>query len=638
MFLALEPIPPVSEIVIVTAAPHAKSKDALTQGVVVVDRDHALLHSLAGGIGETLAGHAGVRSTFYGPNASRPIIRGLGEDRIRMLTNALQGVDASSISPDHAVAIDGLEAQSIEVIKGPAALRFGANAVGGVVNVVDGRLPITLPKNPVSGDLFAGVGSVDNSSAFAGKIAYTKGNYVFSLDSLNRISSDYKIPGFVQSAQMRAITGDDSKDKVFNTKGKTKAFGGGVSYIGENFRIGGTLRSQNSKYGIPNEEAYIDLEQKRGDFAGSMNLGGFISEVSFATSIGDYYHSEIEFDGAVGTVFNVDGYEARIEARHLKINNIEGLMGFQFGEKNFEAIGDEAFILPVTNNNKGIFVIENFEGEKWGAEFGARYEKTEYSGIAGNRDFSSTSGSLGVSYRPMLGLKFGLTYGVTERIPTETELFANGPHAATQSFEIGDVNLKTEIAKSLEFAIRYKLQNSQIELNIWRADFDNFVSFNNTGDVEDDLPVYQASQEDALLSGFEFQASQKFGTIRAADIHGDFSIDYVKGEYKNGGYIARMPPLSYIIGLEAKLDELKARAELQYFASQDNLAEFETKTDSANILNLSFSYAPKNLEHFEIRFMANNITNEEIREHTSVLKDLMPKPGRSLRFGIHYKF
>lgn len=638
MFFALEPIPPASEIVIITAVAHNKRKDAPTQGVEVIDRDHALIHSLGGGIGETISGHAGVRSTFYGPSASRPIIRGLGEDRIRLLTNAIQGVDTSSISPDHAVAIDGLEAQSIEIIKGPAALRFGANAIGGIVNVVDGRLPNEMPKREISGDFFAGAGTNDKSSALSGRIAIKKGDFLWQIDGLNRVSSDYKIPGFVQSQIMRDLSGDDAKYNVFNSRGKTNAFSGGVSLIKENYNLGIALRKQDSQYGIPNEEAFIKLEQSRADFAGALKNDGFINEFSFAASIGDYSHSEIEFGGEIGTIFNVDGYEARLEARHKKTYGFEGLMGMQFAKKDFEAIGDEAFILPVSNDNKGIFIVENFEAEKWGAEFGGRIENTEYSGIAGNRDFSSQSGSLNLYYRPFLGLKLGFIFGVTERTPTETELFANGPHAATKSFEIGDTNLVTEIAKSLEFAIRYKGQVSEIEFNIWRADFDNFIAFTNTGEVEDDLPIYKAIQKDAEITGFEFQASNEFGTIGNAKIKGDFAIDYVKGEYVSGGNIARMPPLSYIIGIEAALNELKTRAELQYLADQNELAEFETKTDTATIINLSMNYSPKSLSHLDIRLMVNNLTNQEIREHSSVLKDLLPKPGRSIRFGIHYKF
>lgn len=638
MIFALEPIPTVSEVVIVTAAAHNKRKDALTQGVEVIDRDHALLHSLSGGIGETLAGHAGVRSTFYGPNASRPIIRGLGEDRIRLLTNSVQGVDASSISPDHAVAIDGLEAQSIEILKGPAALRFGANAIGGIVNVIDGRLPKEMPKSVFSGDLFAGLSSVDKSNAISGKVLAKKGDFLFQIDGLNRVSSDYKIPNYVQSSALREITGDETKGKVFNSKGKTNAISGGVSLIKPEYNIGFALREQKSQYGIPNEEAFIDLEQKRADFAGALRRESFFKEISFSASVGEYSHSEIEFGGEIGTIFNVDGYEARIETRHAKLNGFEGLMGVQFAKKDFEALGEEAFILPVTSKNNGIFIVENYESEKWGAEFGARIENTDYSGLAGNREFNSKSGSLNLYYHPFVGLKFGFILGLTERIPTETELFANGPHAATMSYEIGDNSLETEIAKSIEFAIRYKGQFSELEFNIWRADFDNFIAFANTGEIEDDLPVYQAIQKDAQLTGFELHASQTFGTIYEAKIIGDFAIDYVKGEYKQGGYIARMPPLSYIIGIDAILSDFKARAELQYFADQNDLAQFETKTDNATIVNISMSYSPKTLDHIDLRLLINNLTNQEIREHSSVLKDQLPKMGRSIKFGVHYKF
>jgi iron complex outermembrane recepter protein len=209
-----------SEVVIVTASPLGDASDALSQGASIVSRGEALTSSISGGIGEALSGQPGVRATFYGANASRPIIRGLGEDRIRLMLNGLAGIDASTISPDHAPAIDGLDADRIEVLKGPAALRFGSNAIGGVVNVVDGRLPDSLPNKPIAGEIFLGTSSAENAKSAAFRMSGTQGQYVFRFDGLARSSDDYAIPGFRQTDALRAITGDTEAKTAFNTRGE----------------------------------------------------------------------------------------------------------------------------------------------------------------------------------------------------------------------------------------------------------------------------------------------------------------------------------------------------------------------------------------------------------------------------------
>ncbi len=638
MFQIIEP-PPTLETIVVTASIKPSKKDNLNQKIELLDRQEALSSSISGGIGEALDNNLGVRSSFFGPNASRPIIRGLGEDRIRVLTNSVQGADASTISPDHAVAIDGLEAQSIEVLKGAAALRFGANALGGVINIIDGRLLETLPNEKVTGDMFIGGTGVNKGRANSGKIKFKIDNFVFGLDAFSKKSGDYRIPGYAQTDEMRAITGDETFGKVHNSGGYNKVIGLSVNYIRPDFHFGISHRDENSNYGIVGEDAYIELEQSRYDYVLGVKLPWVFDDLSLHGSNGDYSHGEFEDTGAIGTLFNVNGYEMRLEARHKPTNGFEGVFGIQNSSRDFEAIGDEAFILPVKAKNTGYFFSEYFEKDNWGLEFGARNEKTDYSGQAGNREIDSLSYSLGGFLKPIKGLKIGATYGATERIPTETELFANGPHAATQSFEIGNPNLKTEIAKSFEVSTKFRDSAWDLELNIWNANIENFISFENSGEIDDEgLPIYQAAQKDASLKGFEAQVSKIIANFEDFDVKADFGIDYVRGKFKSGANISRMPPMGVKLGLDFKGNQSDLRIEYQYFNRQDKIGAFETKTKAANVLNLSLNYNLPQIEGAFINLAVENATNAEIREHTSVLKDFLPKPGRNIVIGLGWKF
>ncbi len=625
-----------SETIIVTSS-YGRSKDKINQSVEIVSRNEALISSMSGGIGETLTSKPGISTTFYGPNASRPIIRGLGEDRIRMLVNGVQGVDASTISPDHAVAIDGLEAQSIEVLKGASALRYGGNAIGGIVNINDGQFQSVLPKQKYSGDVFLGFGSVDNSNSQSLKLKAVTGNFLLQFNGSRRESNDYKIPDYVQSDALRAITGDDRKGKVPSTYGEIKNYGASVNYIAQDWHVGIGAHKEDNLYGIPNEESHIDLSQKRWDFNGAHNLGGFFKEITFNGTSGTYTHAEVEDTGAVGTVFNVKGHEARIEISQAKNGNFDGMAGFQFAKRDFEALGDEAFILPVTNKNHGFFLVELYENAKWGAEFGARIDHTDYSGLAGARKFDAQNYSATGFIKPIDGMKIALIASSSERIPTETELFADGPHAATQSFEIGNPNLKIEGAKSIELGLKYKKSKFDIDANIWQIAFDNFISFANTGNFDGDLPIFQAIQKDATLKGYEARIAYHIGEFNNRDFDLDFGFDKVDGKFKDDTYIPRMPPMAARFGFDVQGENHKIRLELEHIGAQKKLAEFETASKSANVVNFELNYKPKTINNLEIIFSAQNLTDQEVREHTSVLQDYLPRPGRNFKLALHYK-
>ena len=630
---------PATEIVVVTATPLGDRSDALSQGVAVVNRSDALSASLSGGIGEALSGVAGVRSTFYGPNASRPIIRGLGEDRIRLMLNGLTGIDASTVSPDHAPGVDGLDADRIEVLKGPAALRFGGNAIGGVVNVVDGRLPETLPDKPISGEIFVGSSSAENARAGALRLSATTGQFVFRIDGLARSSDDYDIPGFAQTAALRAQTGDQTTDSIFNSRGEIWALGASAARISARTNLALSVRTTRSEYGIPGEEAFIDLEQTRVDGRAIFSDIGFLETLTISGTSGDYAHSEIGFDGTIGTIFTNSGYEGRIEARLKPIGLMEGMFGFQFGSNDFAAAGDEAFILPVTIDQSGLFGFQRYHRETWGGEIGARFEQRKYSGLAGQRSFDLASVSGSVFAVPLPKIRLTLSAARTQRAPTEVELFADGPHAATQAYERGNPALKTEIATSFEAGLAWRTNGWTAQLDTWRVQFDGFIGFAPTGNVEDDLPVFEVAQENAILSGLELSVR---GPIWAGDqwsVYTDVNVDFVRGKYDDGKNIARIPPRLVTFGIDAKRENWSVRGEVQVLGEQSRVAEFETTTDGATTYNMRLAWQPlANNDDVELILEGRNLSNEDVREHSSFLKDFLPKPGRSIRVTARAKF
>lgn len=313
------------------------------------------------------------------------------------------------------------------------------------------------------------------------------------------------------------------------------------------------------------------------------------------------------------------------------------MAGFQFAKRDFEALGDEAFILPVTNKNHGFFLVELYENAKWGAEIGARFDNTEYSGLAGARKFDAQNYSATGFIKPIDGMKIALIASSSERIPTETELFANGPHAATQSFEIGDPNLKLEGAKSIELGLKYRKSKFDIDANIWQISFDNFISFANTGELDGDLPIYQAIQKDATLKGYEARIAYHIGEFKNHDFDLDLGFDKVDGKFKDDTYIPRMPPMAARLGFDIQGENHKLRLELEHIGAQKKLAEFETASKSANVVNLEMTFRPQSVKNLEIIFAAQNLTDQEVREHTSVLQDYLPRPGRNFKLALHYK-
>lgn len=684
---------PIEEI-IVTASPLARTLDEAITGVSVLTGDD-LDSRLAGTIGETLKSEPGVSSTFFGAGASRPIIRGQGGDRVRVLTNGIGSIDASSASPDHAVAAEPAQAERIEVLRGASLLRYGSSGSGGIVNVIDGRIPNALPDGKYDGALRFGASSVDAGIEAAGSFntALTDtatGGLVLHLDGTYKKTDDYDIPGLAESARQRALEaaeeaeehGDDihdddheaeeeaeAFDTLPNSATETRSLTGGLSYVGNRGFIGFAVHSFESDYGIPgghgHEEEHghdetegvdhdddeegeeegeeivtIGLEQTRIDINGGLDLDGPISRLSLFAGYADYKH--IEFEGEeIGTVFTNEGFEVRGEALMAKRGEYSAAYGVQIRKREFIAAGAEKFVDPSTTDQYGLYTFQETQIGDFHLEGALRVEQTDHenklSGI--NRDFTGVSVSAGGDYHIGDALRIGGTVFRTERAPTTEELFSDGPHLATSQYERGDIDLDIETATGVEAAIRYRSGPVKLTANVFYTDYSDYIFESETGgDPIDDLTVFQYGAEDAQFTGFELQGELHAGEYAGTDFDFDGLIEYVSAETDSAN-LPRIPPLSVLAGIDATRGDFTYRAEAEYVSEADDLAEFETQTDSYVLTNLFATWQPADgIADYKLKVSVNNLFDEEARQHTSFLKDAVPLPGRNLRFAVISRF
>ncbi len=689
------------ERIVVTGTGVSSSTDETLHSVDAVVLDE-LLEDFSGSIGDTLAQLPGVSSTYFGPAAGRPVIRGLGGDRVRVLNNGVGLIDASTASPDHAVTAETLDAERVEILRGPAAIAYGGNAIGGVVNVIDGRIPTAPVDGGVDGQLVLGVSSVDDGFLSAGRIRTGFGQVVLQLEASRRTGDDYDIPGFAESALQRAMEeedhdhddedhdhdedhDEDHEDEheheeeeeaygyVPNSDFEFTTIGAGGSFIADWGLIGVSVRQYDADYGIPGGHAHaheeeehdededhgdedhdedehdheeegdarIDMEQLRFDIRGEINVAlGPFDRAEFSVGIADYEHAEIEGSGEVGTLFSNEGWESRVALRNGEAGDRwSGLVGLQASHRDFSAVGEEAFIDPVTTDDVGVFVAQRIDFGAWGLEGGARVERRDIEPTTGaDRDFTMLSLSGGVFWRPSDDSFLGVSLSRTQRAPTDIELFGDGPHLATRSFEIGNPDLDLETALSMDVSYHHDHGNVSFDAAVFVTSFEDFIFLAPTADEEDGLPVFRFLQDDAMLWGGEFVVEALLFEHAGWAFSGDAAFDYVRAETDSLGNLPRIPPYSVTLGFEAERDILALRAEVEHVGEQDEVAQFELPTDDYTLVNLSATVRPTFADDVSVIFEARNVTDEEGRVHASALKDFLPLPGRNFAVRLSARF
>ena len=655
--------------IVVTAIIPRRQGDILS-GTSVVSGEE-LTRSLRPTIGDTLARQPGVSATSFGPNASRPVLRGFQGERVRILTDGIGSFDVSNTSVDHAVAINPLTADRIEVLRGPAALLYGSSAIGGVVNVIDSRIPRRVPDEPIHIDGIATYGSAAHERTGSGEIEAPIGDkFVVHFDGSYSRSGDLDTGNYILTPALRAqaaASGDPEirdlaslRGKLPNSGARTWEVAGGAALITDGGNLGFSVAHTDNFYGVPvrysldadgeAEKVRLHMKQDRADLRAELPVnGGFLESVRLRAGFADYQHQEIEETGEVGTTFYNQSIESRLELVQAKRGGWDGAIGAQFFARNFHVEGEEKFLPRNETEQLGFFTLQSFDLGTTRIELGGRYEHTRVAADADetlfnpayHRSFNALSGSLGVSQELVPGWRVGLNLSRTERAPSAEELFARGNHAGTQAFELGNPDFGLEKSWGIEGTLRGQGNGYTISLSAYHNWFDGYiydvrvddgVCMAANGGEPLSFPCYQNLQANARYLGFEAEGTVKLGQIGSYALNLDGVADYVRATIVGSGPAPRIPPLRLLGGLELQGDRLSVRGEVERSFAQNRITDTETPTDGFTLVNASLSFKPiKGNDRTTITLSANNIFDVEARRAASFLKDYAPLAGRDIR-------
>lgn len=634
------------ESVIITGSPQARAASDLAQPVAKLS-DRELLTELRPTLGETLARQPGVNQTFFGPGASRPVIRGVGGDRIRVLESGVGTGDASTTSPDHAVSFDPLSAEEIEVVRGPATLLYGSAATGGVVNLIDRSIPDVAPDRALRGE--ATLTAASNADARSGGLSLDGGarRFAWHAEASRRDSDDYESGlGVVENSFIEAESAN-----------------AGASWIGDDGFLGVSLGRFDTTYGNPGEPdagVFIDMTQKRWDLRGEAHqpFGPFVGAKLRAGGT-DYEHSEIE-GGEVGTLFLNDSREARFELEHRPLGPIAGTLGAQFVQRKFSALGEEAFVPPTDTDAAAVFLFEEATMGAVRTQFGLRYERQDVSAapfpaaeepsddLPSDRFFSGVSASWGAVWSPSTTYSVAASLSRSTKLPNAEELYSNGPHIATQAFEIGDPDLREETSLGVDLSFRKRAGRFTGEISVFLNRFDDYIFEQFTDDFvegeEEPLRIVRFTQRDAEFHGGEFSGHfELLHTTQASfDRHLELELsgDTVRAELRDTGEpLPRIPGSRLGLGLRYRSSGLSAGLSVHRVEKQDRISEFETETAGYDSVDASLGYRffSGGLVH-DLSLRGSNLTDEDARSHTSFLKDLALLPGRDVALSYRLRF
>lgn len=672
-----------NEDAIVVTGKYVKQLDVLA-GVSVIGGEK-LAEDIRPQIGDSLTKLPGVSATSFTPGASRPVLRGLQGERVRVLTDGIGSIDVSNTSADHAVTIDPLTAERIEVLRGPAVLLYGSSAMGGAVNVLDRRIPRKIPESPAHIDALATYGSAAKERSVGASVDVPLSNQiVFHIDGTYRKTDDMRTGGYVYSPEYRAALtelGDEAaeegeseeaaeaygeanrKGRVPNTATETKSFGTGLALVNDGGSLGFSVSYYDTDYGVPSrpelehhhegegEEGHdhgnvtIGMKQWRADVRGEVETGGdWIDALRLRAGFSDYQHTEFEGD-EVGTVFYNQGIEGRLELAQAKRGGWSGTSGFQYYSRDMRAVGEEAFVPPNTTEQFGAFTLQELERGPLSLEISGRFEHTKVAAptIQLARNFDTVSGAFGASYMIGGDVKLGANVTRAVRAPSAEELYADGPHVATQSYERGNPLLKTEKSWGGELYLRVDKTDFNASLTGYGTKFSDYIYDVATGAEEDGFPVFQYVQDDATYYGFEAEANWTFFHTRDWSFLVDGVADYVHASVKDDAgqknALPRIPPLRLLGGLEAQSEHFDGRVEVERSFKQDRIGSFETPTRGFTLVNASLAWRPMGKNGgVTLLLSGNNLFDVEARRAASFTKDYVAMAGRDVRGTVRLSF
>ncbi len=688
------------DAVIVRASPLAKSAEDLTQPVEVLAGER-LDEVKASSLGETVGRLPGIQSSYHGPGVGRPIIRGMDGARVQVLNDGLASGDVSTVSVDHAVSIEPFMANQIEVLKGPATLLYGSGAIGGAVNVIDGRIPETATFEPLEGRAELRAGSVSDERTGMVRLDGTdsSGKLVFHFDALHRETGDYRIPGHAEAADDHHGHDHDHDEgahgRLPNSFLRTDSAALGASYVGDRGFIGAGYSMFSSRYGVPghvhpgddhghghddhdhdhdhahdehgDHAVHIVMDQRRSEVRGGLDDMDSFESLRVKLAHNQYTHTEYE-DNAVGTVFDNDSVEGRVELVHLPLGGWNGAFGLQFSRRKFHAMGAEAFVPDSKSRDTGLFWIGERSFDAVDLELGARYDQNRIDVVTGpSRDFDGLS--LSAATRWHVGERLHLSFGLdrAQRMPTSEELYSDGLHVATSSYEFGNAGLDMETANRAELGMHWHHEGLLVSASLYHIEYDDFIYLADTGVVDGGLPARIWNQADARFSGGELDVQwtllddergqwtlRTFGDVVRARLTGagtrevSFSVPHGDHAHQHTAQIALDGNLPRIaparVGAELRWrsadDAWRANLGAVRYASQDRVAEHEHESPGYTLVHagLTWHLDTAGGKAWELFVDGNNLLDEEARPHTSFISHLAPLPGRNINAGVRLFF
>jgi iron complex outermembrane receptor protein len=619
-------------------------------------------------LGETLASLPGVSSTAFGPGVSRPVLRGLQGERTRLLIDGIQSLDVSNTSPDHAVAINPLVADRIEVLRGPSALLYGAGLVGGVVNTRVARVPDRLPSAAITGRASASYGSASDEVVLGAALDGGRGKLAWHLDGHWLDTGDLDVGGFVLSPDQRAAAQASSdagiralaglRDRLPNSAAQTWDIAGGASLVLDDAHFGLAVTHSESRYGLPTRFSFdpaapvpntlIDLHQTRVDFASEMGLpGGWVEALRVRFGWADYAHDEVLDTGELTATFINQAFEGRAEVVGAQRGVWQATTGVQFVSRDFSVRAAAPLLPPTQTSQFALFSSHEFNLSPVRIEAALRWETTAIQArrdlalgnAAEDRDYSGLSGSLGASYTAAPGLVIAGSGFFSQRAPVVEELYTQGTDPGTQGVLLGNPDLPQETAWGFESVVRGFGAKWSVEASAYYNRFPDYIYTADIGTVRDGLPVFRFLADEAEYYGFEVQGKLDLFDLGTATIGLDALMDYTRATLSDGTPVPRIPPLRVLGGVSARASTFDARVEVEWADRMDRLSDFETPTEGYVIANASLDWRPlAERPALTIGIAANNIFDDTLRRHASFLKDFAPNAGRDIRLRVRLDF
>ncbi len=686
------------EHVLVTVPIHRS--EAETALPVTVFSGDELRNVAANSLGETLMSTPGLASASFGPAVGQPVIRGQQGPRVTVLQNSTSSADVANSSADHAVSVEPVLAESIEILRGPATLLYGGGAIGGVINVIDKRVPVALPEQ-LSGAAEMRHASTNDENTGVFSLDWGLGSWAFHLDGLKRESNNLDIPGLANHHAEHEEEHEDAHDDeheeeqegeheettdgfIANTDTDTESFTVGSSYFFDKGFIGLAFNRLDNSYGIPggahtshdheeheegeeepdeNHEEHgdnvrLDIRQRRYDLRADIHeLTPHIDTMRAFLTYSDYEHDELE-NGSVGTQWRKDSWESRLEVTHREIAGWHGVFGLQLKQAELDTVGDEAYLPQSDTENYGLFVVEDYHYGNWLFELGARFDKDKLQakqdiGEKLEQDFSSYSFSASAMWQTDKPWRVGVAISQSERAPVVEELFSNAgrsqgdyiEHIASGAIEVGNVGLEQEQANNLDVSLHYGSESLDGFITLFYNDFRDYIYLANTGLEQDEIDVLQYRQQDARFHGVEFELDIALGSLGGGDLSLQFFGDAIQGELNSAGDVPRLPPQRFGSKLSYERSQMDTYLQVVKAAEQNNPGQNEETTEGYIRWDAGVQYRlmPGSLlgssSNEGILFLRmKNISDEDIRHSTSLLREIAPESGRSVEAGIRYAF